>query len=369
MSGTQRAAICTIIAKNYVAQARVLADSVAEHHPDIPCHVLIVDDYEGFIQPAEERFEVISMSELGIPDLARFRFKYSVVELCTAVKPFLMEHLLNVTGVEKLVYLDPDIMVTGSLDPVFAELDAHDVLLTPHLDPVPPADEPPGLDQHMLMHGAFNLGFLAVSNRPPARTFLHWFREKLRSSCIIDYARGLFVDQKFADLAVSMFPGFHIVRDPGCNVAVWNAHSRRLTRADDGTWFSNGEPLRFFHFSTYRPNRPRRPGEPPRFEDRTDAMPLFADYGARLLAHDYERTRRWPYAFQCFTGGGVVIPGEARRHFRDALELGAADADPSGSIRLRRMVPLFRLEAWLRHKVSRLGWHFDRLVARWLTRA
>ena len=35
---------CTIVARNYLAQAEVLAHSFKQHHPDCPFTILIVDD-------------------------------------------------------------------------------------------------------------------------------------------------------------------------------------------------------------------------------------------------------------------------------------------------------------------------------------
>ena len=51
--------VCTIIAKNYLAAARVLAASLRENHPESRCHVLVIDGVEDSFDPAEERFEVV----------------------------------------------------------------------------------------------------------------------------------------------------------------------------------------------------------------------------------------------------------------------------------------------------------------------
>ena len=51
--------LCTIIAKNYVAQARILAASFRRHHRDGRCFVLIVDEVDGYVDPAAEPFELV----------------------------------------------------------------------------------------------------------------------------------------------------------------------------------------------------------------------------------------------------------------------------------------------------------------------
>ena len=87
--------ICTIIAKNYIASARTLCRSFLANHSDGKCFVLIVDDFESFINPDDECFEILRLPSLNIPDLPSFCFKYDVVELSTAVKPYFLDYLLS----------------------------------------------------------------------------------------------------------------------------------------------------------------------------------------------------------------------------------------------------------------------------------
>jgi hypothetical protein len=63
------AAIGTIVARNYVAFAKVLARSIADRHPDLPLFVALSDGPHPVvdsIQPAE----IVSLDALGIPDVA-----------------------------------------------------------------------------------------------------------------------------------------------------------------------------------------------------------------------------------------------------------------------------------------------------------
>src|SRR5262245_9233392 len=113
--------VCTIIASNYVAFARVLADSLREHHPEARCFVLVVDDFERRIDPAAEAFELLTPADLGIEHFERMAALYSVLELSTAVKPWLLRHLLGERGCEALAYFDPDIEIHDRLD----EIDEH----------------------------------------------------------------------------------------------------------------------------------------------------------------------------------------------------------------------------------------------------
>src|ERR687895_161120 len=103
--------VCTIIAKNYVAFARVLASSFQAHNPQGRCWTLVIDDFEGYIDPAEEPFEVVTIDDLEIEHFDRMAALYDVLELSTAVKPWLLRHLLGARGLERVTYLDPDIRI------------------------------------------------------------------------------------------------------------------------------------------------------------------------------------------------------------------------------------------------------------------
>ena len=58
-----------------------------------------------------------------------------------------------------------------------------------------------------------------------------WWSDHCRRDCVVDPGEGLFVDQRWIDLAVTYFD-HHVVRDRGCNVAYWNLDERPLV--DDG---------------------------------------------------------------------------------------------------------------------------------------
>jgi hypothetical protein len=60
-------AACTIVAKNYLSFARVLARSFHAHHPDLPFFVLLADEVDGYFDPAQEPFQLIPFCDLDIP--------------------------------------------------------------------------------------------------------------------------------------------------------------------------------------------------------------------------------------------------------------------------------------------------------------
>ena len=164
MSGEgQPLAGCTIVAKNYLPFARTLARSFREHHPDSPFFVLLADRVDGAFDPAAEPFEVIEAERLpNLPDFPVFAFQYGLLEINTAVKPFFLEHLFARRGVERVVYLDPDIRLFAPLAALPPLLDRHSIVLTPHLT-APIDDDYQPSETSILQAGAYNLGFLALA--------------------------------------------------------------------------------------------------------------------------------------------------------------------------------------------------------------
>jgi hypothetical protein len=198
--------ICTIIARNYVAFARVLAESFKEFHPDGTCSVLVIDDPTGFIDPAEEPFELLTIDQIGLPDPERMTAWYDVMELSTAVKPWLLRTLLERPGYDSVVYLDPDIRIFAPLEKIERGVESHDVVLTPHFDKPLPRDGRKPSEEDILIAGSYNLGFIGLRGGETADALLDWWSERLENDCLNEPEVGRFVDQRWIDLAPGLWP-------------------------------------------------------------------------------------------------------------------------------------------------------------------
>jgi glycosyltransferase involved in cell wall biosynthesis/SAM-dependent methyltransferase len=311
--------VCTIIAKNYLAAARVLARSLADHHPDAACHVLVIDEIEGYFDPDDEDFRVLTPESLEIERFEWMAGIYDVLELSTAVKPWLMRHLLEDS--DGVVYLDPDVRLYAPIDDVFAAVAEHGLVLNPHnVDPMPRDGRKP-TEQDILIAGAYNLGFLGLRADESSSFLLDWWAERLESDCIVDPQRGFFVDQRWMDFAPSLTRDFHLVRDPGFNVAYWNLPTRELAR-ENGRYEVNGEPLRLFHFSGFDPARPHvlsRHQDRIRLPDEPALAELCDGYRRALLEAGHEDVSRWPYSY-AQTASGIRLDRTLRTAYRRASE-------------------------------------------------
>jgi glycosyltransferase involved in cell wall biosynthesis len=322
-------AVCTIVAKNYLAHARVLMESVRLWNPDLLRIVILVDRIDGYFDPTKESFEVVLSEELDIPKARWFHFKYPVLELSTAVKPYALGLLLERYKLDKIIYLDPDIKVYASLGPLLDTLDQYSIVLTPHvIDPLDDGFHPSELD--ILRVGTYNLGFIGLLSGPETNRFLDWWREKLYDLCVIDLPRGIFVDQRWMDLAPSLFSRVGIIREPGYNVAYWNLNSRRIDRLHDSLTV-NGQPLYFFHFSGFDP---RNPGEFSRHQNRFRfsglglvTQELALQYRDDLFSAGFDSCRRWPYAYGRFANG-LPIPDRGRSLHHESQRVRGHLEDP-----------------------------------------
>ena len=320
-------AACTIIAKNYLPMARVLAQSWEAFHPGCPMFVLLLDSPVGFFSPKAEIFQTIFMPELDIPNLNGFLFKYTVLEASTAVKPYLLSYLFRQYSIDKLLYLDPDILILSPLDRLRSYLDEANVLLTPHLLSPLPNDGRRQTDHDILKSGTYNLGFLGLRNGSESERLLEWWSDKLYHHCVVAIENNLFVDQRWMDLAPALFDGVRILRDPGYNMAYWNLHERAVSAGDDLS-INDGEPLYFFHFSGFDADKPLIVSKHQnRFQmgDIGDTRRLYSQYCDMLVEKGWNETRSWQYGHDFFRNG-VRIPPSARRYYwslgTDVLYLG-----------------------------------------------
>ncbi len=320
--------VCTIVARNYLAAARVLARSFHAHNPDGTCWTLVIDDVDRELTGDDEPFELVRPEQLEIDRWHQMTAGYSVLELSTAVKPWLLHHLLHRRGVERVTYLDPDIQVFDSLAEVDDLLRDHAVVVNPHLTAPMPRDGHRPAETDILISGSFNLGFAGFAGGEEVDSLLDWWSERLATDCLVAPERGYFVDQRWMDLAPGLIPGLFVVRDPGYNVAYWNLSSRKLDRAGS-SYTVNGKPLRFFHFSGYDPDQP---GQLSKHQDRIelDTDPVTRElcdrYASALRAEGDERWRRRGYGWGSLPDG-TPLDGPAREVYREAASGGALADD------------------------------------------
>ncbi|HEY2830016.1 MAG TPA: hypothetical protein VGJ88_07840, partial [Thermoanaerobaculia bacterium] len=281
---------------------------------------------------AEEPFEAVGIDSIGLPDIPDLSFRYSVLELDTAVKPSLISHLFS-RGYDRVVYLDPDVVVYSRL----AELDRDGqpfITLTPHL--TMPVEEvvPNGghaRERSILIAGIWNLGFIAITRDPQLDAFLAWWKGRLLRECVVEPEHGLFVEQKWVDLVPGLFDRVVALRHEGYNVAYWNLRQRPVKRGMGDAFLANGQPLRFFHFSGFDPSSPSlvsRHDVSQKVAASGDAALLFERYTTAVRAAGHSSLRHAGYSYGAFNDGSRITDAMRVAYRRSPpLQAGAA-GDP-----------------------------------------
>ncbi len=303
-----KTAIFTICSRNYLAYALTLQKSLQAAEPETPFFIYLADDAP---EPGKEpEATIVPVRDLGLPDLLDMAFRYTVMEFNTAIKADCILDLLTNRGFDAAIYLDPDIRVSAPLEDVHAALaEGASAVLTPHIL-APLAEGTVPSEAEIMQSGVFNLGFGAFARTPETLTFLHWWAEKLHTQCYAALERGLFVDQKFVDMAPAFIERLSIIRNPGYNVAYWNISERMVAETGTGVCV-NGTPLVFFHFSGVVA------GEPGTFSKhlgkaRQAPSPavkaLVGQYLDMLDAMGHAHWAKVPYAFGQFRDGTPILP-------------------------------------------------------------
>lgn len=247
-----RRAFFTSASYAYLDRARILFGTIREFHPDWEIWLCLVDDAPDGVNvdfDSEAVDFVVNARDLPIVDFQSWSFSHNVVELCTAVKGTMLCTMLD-DGIDRVVYLDPDIALFGPLTEAVELLDTRCGVITPHL--VQPETTPEGIRDNeigALKHGIYNLGFLAVNSSAEGRRLAEWWRDRLVAYCFEDVPNGIFTDQKWFDHVPVFFPTVATLLHPGYNVASWNLSQRPIAIRRDGAITAGGEPLRFFHFT------------------------------------------------------------------------------------------------------------------------
>ena len=292
--------VFTSCTNNYIPKARVLAQTVKKFHPEWRFFLVLGEAPPLDFSLSNEPFDhLLLFDQLHIPNYSEWLFRHRVVEVCTAAKGPALYHFLVREKAEKVIYLDPDIMVLNSLQPLSDLLDIHDILLTPH-QLAPQKDNMSVVDNEIsaLKHGVYNLGFVAVSKREQGKGFATWWRDRLLDFCYDDIPQGLFTDQRWCDLAPAFFSNLHIIRDPGYNAASWNLTDRTITQNKDGVFFANNALLKFYHFTGYDSGAGKVMTE--RYAHSMPAVKeLWRIYEEKLdqFGHQSLKKEKWKYSF------------------------------------------------------------------------
>ncbi|GGZ12807.1 hypothetical protein GCM10007049_00630 [Echinicola pacifica] len=283
--------IFTLCSNNYLAHARILGESLRVHAPDCQFYIGLVDEWDVAIDYNSLNAEVIKYDTIG-RDFTSMLSRYNIIEFNTAVKPYFIDYFFQRFGKDTMVYyIDPDIKVYHDLGYLHEQLGQFDIILTPNLTVLPSKVERGELAS--LRHGVFNLGFIGLRYSEETMKFIDWWCIRLESHCKIDKPRGIFVDQKWVDLAPLFFDSIGLLKHQGCNMAWWNFSERNLLQLNGKFYVNNSaQDLIFFHFSGFKPKSTnatvRMNDDSFTLKDEAVLNSLFQSYSEELIENEYD---------------------------------------------------------------------------------
>jgi len=308
--------VFSIVTSNYLAEARVLMDSIKSHWPNAERTVFVADSIKNKIKAEKEGFQVVEASSLKIPRFRHMAFAFSPSEFCFVLKPFCASHLLKTDNCKAVVYFDADMMLFQKPLEVEEMVKNHSVILSPHrLDP--------GLKRTVgfehLQDGLFNAGFFAASKCKESFSMLEWWANQIREPSNIRAEWRW--DQGWLNLVPLYFPKSGILKKPNFNVAFWNLSERKIHQDKHGNWKCGGDKLTLFHFSLFDLQNPEkltgaRDYCPPGFNEML--LPLIREYAQRMSSAGWIETHSLPYDFSFFSDGKRISKAH-RRFFRQRM--------------------------------------------------
>ncbi len=164
-------------------------------------------------------------------------------EVCSIRWAFVVDVMRRTS--RPVTMVDGDIWFWGSPEPVFGEIGAAKMAVSPH-GFAPASLGLPGvtLESHA-QFGCYNGGWVYFADLAPAAAMREWCRYWCRTGFLEFQGRQLFGDQGWLQLAAERF-GAHVIRHPGLNVAPWNVHRYPLPG------YAGPQELIAYHYSSLR---------------------------------------------------------------------------------------------------------------------
>jgi hypothetical protein len=240
---------CTYFDAGFLAPGQALADSLARHDPEAVLWVLALDDFtaEALRHLGGPNLRVLPLAELEAGDaaLAAVKPRRPGVDYMFTLSPCLPRWLLqSKPEIDRITYLDADLLFFSNPQPIFDEMGDASVFFTAHRFP-------DFLRAHYERHGVYNVGVLSWRRDAQGLACLDWWRDCCLDWCHDRIEAGRYADQKYLEEWPRRFTGVVEGRHPGVNLAPWNWMNHRYEFSDDLPRI-DGQPLVVFHFARFR---------------------------------------------------------------------------------------------------------------------
>jgi len=269
-----------------------------------------VDSGDDWKDLARHSIDLFRLDEIEVPDIDAMKIYFNAFELSNCLKPFFVAHLLR-KGIQKVVYLDADILVVNEFDYLFEMLEQYAFVLSPHWLRPELVEHSDVSAREVADLGIYNGGMWGIRHVHCTMTALTWLMRFLPEFGFDDRQNGMFVDQKMLPLVAQLFSSqFRCIEHPGYNVGYWNLHERRITRIGN-QYLVNDHPAIFFHLSGFRAEDPETFSlhSSWTFEKLPILREIVAEYVSHIPLEQVEHRYLYDYA------GPLMLSPELRRHY------------------------------------------------------
>jgi len=241
--------ICTYFDNNFLPRGLALYHSIKRFHDDFIFYVLAFDEktftylselqYDNLIPISFETYNnYFNTSPEKYEDRKQYYFS-ATPNICLYI-------LDNYLSIDLLLYLDADVFIFNSLDPLYHDVGDASIAFCPHRTH-------PVFNILAKNHGKYNVGVNFFRNSQIAKTCLiDW-----KSDCenwykgMPGYHLQYFSDQIFLDSWENKYSGIKIIQNIGVNTAPWNAVNYVFSE-NNGSYYVNDAPLVIYHFSSLK---------------------------------------------------------------------------------------------------------------------
>lgn len=241
--------ICTYFDYNFLPRGLALYNSISRFHEDFIFFVLAFDEktfeyltklkYDNLIPISAKAYNNYFNTN---PDKYEDRKQYyfsATPNICI----YLLEKYLDI---DLLLYLDADVYVFNSLDPLYDEVGDASIAYCSHRT-------------HSIFnmlaknHGKYNVGVNFFRNSDIAKACLNDWKSDCENwyKGMPGYHLNYFSDQIFIDNWEERYSDIKIIENIGVNVAPWNIVNYNFTEKN-GFFLVNNVPLMVYHFSALK---------------------------------------------------------------------------------------------------------------------
>ena|SRR5581483_1751538 len=237
---------CTLFDRNYLLRGLALYRSLERHARPFVLHILCMDDavHDLLGRMALPNVQLIRRVDFEDPELLEVKPTRTVAEYCWTCTPSLPLYVLeHHPDLELITYLDADLFLFSSPEPIFDEFGNGSILIIEHRFAPRFA--------HFTVNGKYNVEWLTFRRDANGLAALRWWREKCIDWCFYRLEEDRMGDQKYLDSWPSRFQGVHVLQHVGAGVAPWNFSNYRIGEQDAHPTI-DAAPLIFYHFHGFR---------------------------------------------------------------------------------------------------------------------